>query len=63
MNTEFKTVHPVTKHELLCDKIFLSDAYPDKCEICKTIKEARDEGFRMGWEVARQSWKMNNETR
>ena len=42
------TIHPVTTHEILCDKIFISDAYPDNCEICKVIKEARQQGFAKG---------------
>lgn len=42
--------HPVTKHDVLCDEIFISDAYSQNCEICKIIIRARAEGYKKGWE-------------
>ncbi len=48
--------HPVTKHDVLCDKVFISESYPQNCEICLTIRKARAEGYKKGWEDSSKMW-------
>jgi hypothetical protein len=56
MTNEHKTIHSVTKHEILCDQLFVSDAYPENCEVCKIIVKATQNGYKRGWKDSNDLW-------